>query len=169
MPAEDDNTSYPVELTSDGGHWIICTWAMFETLLRDLGRDLPTGTLSRRFHNGLVQGFVRLATLLREKTALNRICLSGGTFHNVYLSQQVESQLSAAGFEVFAQNEVPPGDGGLSLGQALVAAHQRCAPADEQGGSPHPKTMERNFSATPANDIMRIEAACRHGASDTPQ
>jgi len=49
-------------------------------------------------------------------------CLSGGTFHNIYLSQRLEARLSETGFEVFMQKEVPSGDGGLSLGQALVAA-----------------------------------------------
>ncbi len=78
--------------------------------------------ISRRFHNGLVEGFVELAMLLRNKTTLNRVCLSGGTFHNVYLAQRLEARLSEAGFEVFTQKEVPSGDGGLSLGQALVAA-----------------------------------------------
>jgi len=56
------------------------------------------------------------------KTTFNRVCLSGGTFHNIYLSQRLEAKLSKAGFEVFTQKEVPSGDGGLSLGQALVAA-----------------------------------------------
>jgi hydrogenase maturation protein HypF len=60
--------------------------------------------------------------LLRKKTDLNRVCLSGGTFHNVYLSERLEVRLSEAGFEVFTQKEVPAGDGGLSLGQAVVAA-----------------------------------------------
>ncbi len=135
IAAEDDNATYPVELAPDGDHWIIGTRPMFESLLRDLARNVSAGTVSRRFHNGLVEGFVQLATLLREKTALNRVCLSGGTFHNVYLSQQLESRLSGAGFAVFAQNEVPAGDGGLSLGQALVAAHQRRAPGDQQGAA----------------------------------
>jgi hydrogenase maturation protein HypF len=81
-------------------------------------------TISRRFHNGVVEGFVELAKLLRSKSTLNRVCLSGGTFHNVYLSERLEARLSEAGFEVFTQKEVPSGDGGLSLGQALVAATQ---------------------------------------------
>ncbi|MGA9393331.1 MAG: hypothetical protein WBV69_23080 [Candidatus Sulfotelmatobacter sp.] len=78
--------------------------------------------ISRRFHNGLVEGFAQLGMLLRKKTALHRVCLSGGTFHNIYLSQRLEARLSQAGFEVSMQKEVPSGDGGLSLGQALVAA-----------------------------------------------
>jgi hydrogenase maturation protein HypF len=118
----EDKTGYPLELVPDAGSWIIGTRPLFEALLDDLDRNLPVGAISRRFHNGLVEGFVQLATLLRKRTALQRVCLSGGTFHNIYLSQRLETRLSGAGFEVFTQKEVPSGDGGLSLGQALVAA-----------------------------------------------
>jgi hydrogenase maturation protein HypF len=117
-----DESAYPLELVSDGDSWIIATRPLFEALLNDLGRNLPVAAISRRFHNGLVEVFVQLAMLLRRKTALHRVCLSGGTFHNIYLSQRLEARLSEAGFEVFTQKEVPSGDGGLSLGQALVAA-----------------------------------------------
>jgi len=120
--SSEEDTAYPMKLVPDGDHWIISTRPLFEALLDDLGRNLPVGAISRRFHNGLVEGFVELATLLQKKTALNRVCLSGGTFHNVYLSQRFEARLSQVGFEVFTQKEVPSGDGGLSLGQALVAA-----------------------------------------------
>ncbi len=122
ISASQDETGYPLELSPDGDNWIIGTRPLFEALLDDLGRNLPVAAISRRFHNGLVEGFVQLAMLLRKKTALRRVCLSGGTFHNVYLSQRLETRLSEAGFEVFTQREVPAGDGGLSLGQALVAA-----------------------------------------------
>jgi hydrogenase maturation protein HypF len=120
-PSEEE-TAYTMQLLPEGDRWIIGTRPLFEALLDDLGQNLPVAAISRRFHNGLVKGFVQLATLLRKKTALRRVCLSGGTFHNVYLSQRLEAQLSEAGFEVFTQKEVPSGDGGLSLGQASVAA-----------------------------------------------
>jgi hydrogenase maturation protein HypF len=120
-PSEDE-TGYPLELVPDDDSWIIGTRPLFEALLDDVGRNLPVAAISRRFHNGLVEGFIQIATLLRKKTALQRVCLSGGTFHNIYLSQRLEARLSEAGFEVFTQKEVPSGDGGLSLGQALVAA-----------------------------------------------
>ncbi len=117
-----EDSGYPLKLVPENAHWIISTRPLFEALLDDLGRNLPVGAISRRFHKGLVEGFVQLAALLREQTALHRVCLSGGTFHNVYLSERFEARLSEAGFEVFTQKEVPSGDGGLSLGQALVAA-----------------------------------------------
>ncbi len=122
MTPPEEDTAYPMKLVPEGDHWIIGTRPLFEALLEDLGRNVPVAAISRRFHNGLVEGFVELAALLRQRTALDRVCLSGGTFHNVYLSQRLEARLSEGGFEVFTQKEVPSGDGGLSLGQALVAA-----------------------------------------------
>ena len=121
IASPEKDTAYPMQLVPEDGHWIIGTRPLFEALLDDLGRNLPVGAISRRFHNGLVEGFVQLAMALQKKTALNRVCLSGGTFHNIYLSERLEARLSEAGFEVFTQKEVPSGDGGLSLGQALVA------------------------------------------------
>jgi hydrogenase maturation protein HypF len=118
----EDETAYPLELSPQGDGWVIGTRALFEALLDDLSQNLPVASISRRFHNGLVEGFVQLATRVRNQTGFHRVCLSGGTFHNLYLSQRLEARLSQAGFEVFTQKEVPSGDGGLSLGQALVAA-----------------------------------------------
>ena len=63
-----------------------------------------------------------MAGLVRERSALNRVCLSGGTFQNAYLLERLLGRLRADDFEVFTHSEVPAGDGGLSLGQALVAA-----------------------------------------------
>jgi hydrogenase maturation protein HypF len=73
----------------------------------------------------LIQIFTQISERIRDETGLSRVCLSGGTFNNVYLCKGLESQLCGKGFEVFTQNEVPAGDGGLSLGQALIAAHRK--------------------------------------------
>ncbi|MGA2202309.1 MAG: carbamoyltransferase HypF [Terriglobales bacterium] len=122
IESPEKDAAYPLKLLPEGDRWIVSTRPLFEALLDDLGRNLPVAAISRRFHNGLVEGFVQLATILQKKTALRRVCLSGGTFQNIYLSERLEARLSEAGFEVFTQKEVPSGDGGLSLGQALVAA-----------------------------------------------
>jgi len=118
-----DDAGYPLDLAPDGEGWLIDTRPMFEALIEDLGRNLGPGDISQRFHNGLVEGFARLATMLRARAQLNRVCLSGGTFQNVYLLEHLRARLVSEGFEVFTHAEVPAGDGGLSLGQALVAAH----------------------------------------------
>jgi hydrogenase maturation protein HypF len=113
---------YPLTLTPKGDACIISTCSMFEALLDDLKKDVAIADMSRRFHNSVVQIFFDVAERSRDETGLNRVCLSGGAFNNLYLSNRLESRLSSAGFEVFTQSEVPAGDGGLSLGQAAIAA-----------------------------------------------
>jgi hydrogenase maturation factor HypF (carbamoyltransferase family) len=71
-----------------------------------------------------VQTFVQVAQLVRERTWIDQVCLSGGTFHNAVLLTNLRVQLEKCGFRVWTHAEVPAGDGGLSLGQALVAAHR---------------------------------------------
>ncbi len=126
MAAHDsqDEAAYPMGLIARGSCWIIDTRPLFEALLDDLDRRQTIGTMSRRFHNALVAVFSRLARLLRARTGLNRICLSGGSFQNVYLFERLRARLIADDFEVFSHAAVPPGDGGLSLGQAIIAAHR---------------------------------------------
>ena len=80
ISASEDETGYPLELVPDGDGWIIGTRSLFEALLEDLGRNLPAAVISRRFHDGLVEGFVQLAVLLRKKTALHRVWVSGEPF-----------------------------------------------------------------------------------------
>lgn len=132
-----DVASYPLELIRDQ-EWIIGTRPLFEALIRDLVSGTRRGLISARFHNGLVEVFVRIAVLLRERTGLNRVCLSGGTFNNLYLAQHLQAQLAKNGFEVLSQREVPCGDGGLSLGQAMIAAHNIAG-----SGSGNSSSLER--------------------------
>jgi len=126
-----DGGSYPPEMLPNHDGWIIGTRPMFEALVHDLISETPSGIISARFHNGLVDIFSRVATLLRQRTGLNRVCLSGGTFNNRYLTEHLCGQLTENAFEVFTQREVPCGDGGLSLGQAVIAAHRIGGPAKQ--------------------------------------
>ncbi len=116
---------YPFEtIVTENATQIVSTRPLFEALLGDLKSNVSTATISARFHNGLVHLFDGLANMTREQTGLDRVCLSGGTFNNVYLSERLSAQLRSRGFKVFRQQQVPAGDGGLSLGQAMVAAHR---------------------------------------------
>lgn len=117
-------TPYQLEVAQKDGGYVIRTRAMFAELIHDLHRSAPAGLISARFHEGLIRIFVTIAQALRERTRLNRVCLSGGTFNNRYLAEHLHHELVDKRFEVFTQNEVPCGDGGLSLGQAMVAAHK---------------------------------------------
>jgi hydrogenase maturation protein HypF len=118
-----DDASYPFALRPGSGGWIIDTLPLFSALVEDLHDDVPVGVVSRRFHSGFVDVLVRAAEMASEQTGLDRVCLSGGSFQNSYLLEHTRSRLEAAGFQVFTHAEVPCGDGGISLGQAMIAAH----------------------------------------------
>jgi hydrogenase maturation protein HypF len=119
-----DDGAYPFELIPDENHWQIGTFPLFQAILADLRRQQPVPDISRRFHAGLSAVFVELAEKMRERTQLNRVCLSGGCFHNVLFFQILLDALHGKSFEVYFHSEVPAGDGGISLGQALIAAHR---------------------------------------------
>lgn len=124
MAETDDDCPYPLDLVPDGDGWIIETRPLFEALIRDIQDGVAAGLISRRFHEGLTRILSRVAVLVRERTKLDRVCLSGGSFQNVTLLERLVARLDDEGFEVYTHSEVPTGDGGLSLGQALVAAHR---------------------------------------------
>ncbi|MGW6494883.1 carbamoyltransferase HypF [Nonomuraea angiospora] len=95
-------------------------------LVRAAAADLAAGTGTRviagRFHNGLADAVARACDILRGATGLTAVALSGGMFQNALLLEATVARLRAAGFRVLKHVRVPPGDGGVSLGQAAVAA-----------------------------------------------
>lgn len=84
-----------------------------------LGRQAPE--ISARFHNTVAAMVVEVCSLLSRESGLNRVCLSGGTFQNFYLLERVVGGLRQGGLEVFLHSQVPPNDGCIALGQAMVA------------------------------------------------
>jgi len=91
---------------------------------RAAGRRPDARRISLAFHQALTEAAVRALKIARERTGLERICLSGGTFQNPFLVCWLQDELSRLGFEVFIHRRVPPNDGGISLGQAVSAAWQ---------------------------------------------
>lgn len=115
---------YPFEIDEASGILQIDSRPLFRAIVEDLLRGATAGQVSQKFHDGLVEVFSRIGQILRERTSLNSVCLSGGTFQNAYLATQLERRLREMRFDVFTHSQVPAGDGGLSLGQAVVAAHR---------------------------------------------
>ena len=92
---------------------------MVSAMLDDLRRGCRLERIAGRFHMGLAEATVRVA----QAAGLPRVALTGGCFQNRLLLSLVRRQLEEAGFAVYSHALVPPNDGGLSLGQAVVAAH----------------------------------------------
>jgi len=120
----DGEPPYPFAITPGEEGWNIGTRPLFEALLDDLQRGAPAGIIARRFHDGVIAAFAQVTAFARQRTGLSRVCLSGGCFANPYLADGLERALLREGLEVFLHRQVPAGDGGLSLGQAAVAAHR---------------------------------------------
>ncbi|MFI5054272.1 MAG: carbamoyltransferase HypF, partial [Acidimicrobiia bacterium] len=87
-------------------------------------RDAP-GAIAGRFHSSLAAAVARACGTLRDDTGLDRVVLGGGVFHNDLFTGELTRRLTATGFAVFCPREVPVGDGGIALGQVLVANARR--------------------------------------------
>jgi hydrogenase maturation protein HypF len=83
---------------------------------------VPIPKISARFHNGLAECVRDMCSKIRSETGIGEVVLSGGVWQNITLLGRTLSLLEADRFRVYLHREVPPNDGGLSLGQAAIAA-----------------------------------------------
>lgn len=91
----------------------------------DVLDGIEPGVIAARFHNGIADAVARVCTRLREESGVATVALSGGVFQNVLLVTGVVRRLEEAGLRVLTHRQVPANDGGISLGQAAVAAARR--------------------------------------------
>jgi hydrogenase maturation protein HypF len=91
------------------------------TIVKEIARSQPAGEISARFHNTLSAAIVEVCCRIRKSDGLNRVCLSGGVFQNHLLLGLTAAELRRLGFGVFLHAMVPANDGGISLGQAVIA------------------------------------------------
>jgi hydrogenase maturation protein HypF len=78
--------------------------------------------IAYRFHRSIAAMLAAVCLSVREQTGLNLVALSGGVFQNRLLLEQLMTRLEAMSFQIAINRRVPPNDGGISLGQAAVAA-----------------------------------------------
>ena len=96
--------------------------SLWHAVVNGLKRGVAPEQIAARFHAGVAQGFVAAAVSARAKTGIKSVAMSGGCMHNRRLVRLLRAGLEAEGFRVVQHREVSPGDGGLSYGQAVVAA-----------------------------------------------
>lgn len=92
------------------------------SIVCDLHSARSAPLIASRFHNTLSAGIVEVCMRVRAHESIRRVCLSGGSFQNIYLLERTVNSLRRAGFEVYLHSLVPPNDGGIALGQAVIAA-----------------------------------------------
>ncbi|MFO7752205.1 MAG: carbamoyltransferase HypF [Desulfobacteraceae bacterium] len=116
-------TVYPYEI-DDGlsdGPLIIRAAPMIKAVVKDLLETRDTGRISADFHATVVEMFVTAAVRVCTETGINNVVLSGGVFCNALVFERMISRLENHGLNVYTHTKVPCGDGGISLGQAVVA------------------------------------------------
>ncbi|MES2335670.1 MAG: carbamoyltransferase HypF [Pseudomonadota bacterium] len=120
---EPEDLAYPFSIPLTGGKGMpyIEPLAVWRAMLGDLILATPIGVIAARFHRGLAQAVVRMAERITEDTAIDTVALSGGVFQNATLFALVHRGLEARGLTVLSHARTPANDGGLALGQAVVA------------------------------------------------
>ncbi len=115
-------SGYEMDMEQEGGMTVLSPDRMMMAVVRDVRKGIPNGVISLRFHQGVVDGFVRICERMREAHGIQGVALSGGCFQNRFLLDTMTERLNQKRFRVLSHVQVPANDGGLSLGQALIAA-----------------------------------------------
>jgi hydrogenase maturation protein HypF len=117
---------YPFDVSGEAP-LVIDTRPFIAAAADDVRRGLSAASIARRFHSTLLKMILEVCKLLRERTKIDAVALSGGVFMNGFLLEGTVTRLETAGFRVYRHRQVPPNDGGLCLGQlAIAAAVQSC-------------------------------------------
>ena len=118
-PAESG--AYPAAVVA-GDPFQIRAADLLTALMSDLTAGVRAPVIAARFHHGVAAAIEAGCVLLRERHDLDTVALSGGVFQNMLLLHATVSRLEARGFRVLTHSRVPCNDGGISLGQAVIAA-----------------------------------------------
>ena len=124
------NTATPESTALDTSVVLLDPAPVFQALLDDLEEGLPIPVIARRFHDAFVDAMVMVSRLVRGAFEIDAFALGGGVFMNRYLTEHAVAALEADGCTVALSRELPPNDGCISYGQAVV-----CSAAMANGGA----------------------------------
>jgi hydrogenase maturation protein HypF len=113
---------YPYEVVHTNGRLVVNPGPTLLAMWHALERGDPVPAIAMRFHHTVASFTARVCGLVHGVTGITQVCLSGGCFQNALLLEHTRAGLEKRGFQVFTHNVVPPNDGGIALGQAIVAA-----------------------------------------------
>jgi hydrogenase maturation protein HypF len=122
MMSDDTTTeAYDFEMISDKSP-VIQTFPIIRGVAHDIAKGVSQQVIGSKFHQTIVRLFTKVCEMVRSKTGINTVAMSGGVFQNRILLCGLKSSLKDKNFKTIAQKKVPCNDGGLSLGQAVAAA-----------------------------------------------
>ncbi|MCC5645613.1 carbamoyltransferase HypF [Nostoc sp. CHAB 5824] len=115
---------YPFSFSFSDSIYCIDPRPMWQALLDDLQQQISQPVIAAKFHQGLANAIVEMVKHLCQENLISQVALTGGVFQNCILLEQVSKRLKTLGIQVITHSLVPVNDGGLSLGQAVIAAAQ---------------------------------------------
>lgn len=116
--------TYEVNSDSNDGPAIIDVSLMILGIIRDMQEKMPHSAISARFHNTMAEIITDVCCNIRDENKLDTVALSGGVFQNMLLLDKAVRGLEDKGFRVITHSKVPANDGGISLGQAVIAGRR---------------------------------------------
>ncbi len=137
----DDGACYPFTVAEQDEARVVDVSDTWDGILHDLHAGLAAEVIASRFHNTIAQMIVRTCAGISQDTGLRSVALSGGCFQNRLLLSKATHLLREAGFHVLTHRQVPCNDGGVSLGQAVIA-HCRCTRETTSQTTPRPMASE---------------------------
>jgi hydrogenase maturation protein HypF len=117
----DNNETYRFHIVEGEGMRIVRLGDLFSAIIEDLHQGISEGRISAKFHNTVARMIKEMCQSIAEETDINHIALSGGVFQNRLLLRRTVRLLENSGFKVFTHRQIPCNDGGISLGQAVIA------------------------------------------------
>ncbi len=113
--------SYPYGIVTDKGIRVVRLSDLLSTVVEDLRRGVSERTIAVKFHNTVARMTNEMCRLIADQTGIHQVALSGGVFQNRLLLRKAVSLLESSGLQAFTHRQVPCNDGGVSLGQAVIA------------------------------------------------
>jgi len=104
--------------------FIIDPLPFIRELVDDIHNNISKNSIGAKFHQTLIEMFICVAEKIHRNTGIKRVVLSGGVFNNSFLLNGMSHALEKRGFKVFSHSRVPSGDGGIALGQVVIAGVQ---------------------------------------------
>ena len=129
LAAESAATHYDYQWDTENPRFIAPA-PIIRGVVGDIQNKVPPAEISAKFHHTLIKLFSDLCETIGRENGLKRVVLSGGCFQNATLLSGLIRALTEREFDVYAHRQVPTNDGGIALGQAVVAAavyDERCA------------------------------------------
>jgi hydrogenase maturation protein HypF len=111
----------PYKIFREGEAWILDLMPLVKAIVEARLAGMDVLGLSGAFHATLIASFIDMAGVLRGHTGISRVALSGGCFQNRILLEGCAHELERGGFQVFTHQRIPANDGGVALGQAVIA------------------------------------------------